>query len=114
METLSIALPALSEAIGLITQPIVLAYLVLGVVMGLSIGVFPIAPDEAAYPKSLENTLLTFLVFAGIYLMLSMTVAILREQVSACPHDTCRNRAGHLRPGPAADGDRGPLPAGKP
>ena len=41
METLSIALPALSEAIGLITQPIVLAYLVLGVVMGLSIGVFP-------------------------------------------------------------------------
>ncbi|WP_424965999.1 tripartite tricarboxylate transporter permease [Dinoroseobacter sp. S375] len=41
METLSIALPALSEAIGLISQPIVLGYLVLGVVMGLSIGVFP-------------------------------------------------------------------------
>ncbi len=41
METLSIALPALSNAIGLISQPIVLGYLVLGVVMGLSIGVFP-------------------------------------------------------------------------
>lgn len=41
METLSIALPALSDALGLISQPIVLGYLVLGVVMGLSIGVFP-------------------------------------------------------------------------
>ncbi|MBF9030550.1 capsule biosynthesis protein [Rhodobacterales bacterium HKCCE3408] len=49
----------------------------------LSIGVFPVPPDEAAYPKAWENTLLTFFVFAGIYLMLSMTVAILREQVSA-------------------------------
>ncbi|MEM9270072.1 MAG: tripartite tricarboxylate transporter permease, partial [Pseudomonadota bacterium] len=41
METLSIALPALGDAIGLIAQPIVLGYLILGVVMGLSIGVFP-------------------------------------------------------------------------
>ena len=49
----------------------------------LSISVAPVAPDEAAYPRALENTLLTFLVFAGIYLMLSMTAAILREQVSA-------------------------------
>ncbi|MEM6388946.1 MAG: capsule biosynthesis protein [Pseudomonadota bacterium] len=49
----------------------------------LSIGVFPVPPDAPAYPKALENTLLTFFVFAGIYLLLSMTVAILREQVSS-------------------------------
>lgn len=49
----------------------------------LSTGVFPVAPDEAAYPRSLENTLLAFLVFAGIYLMVSMTASILKEQVSA-------------------------------
>ncbi|MEM6635323.1 MAG: tripartite tricarboxylate transporter permease [Pseudomonadota bacterium] len=41
MDILSTALPALSDAWGLILQPIVLGYLVLGVVMGLCIGVFP-------------------------------------------------------------------------
>ncbi|WP_300037488.1 tripartite tricarboxylate transporter permease [uncultured Roseobacter sp.] len=41
MEVISVALPALSDAAGLILQPIVLGYLVLGVVMGLCIGVFP-------------------------------------------------------------------------
>ncbi|MEM6728941.1 MAG: tripartite tricarboxylate transporter permease, partial [Pseudomonadota bacterium] len=41
MEILATALPALSDAWGLILQPIVLGYLVLGVVMGLCIGVFP-------------------------------------------------------------------------
>ena len=41
MEFLTLALPALSDAAGLIFQPIVLGYLVLGVVMGLCIGVFP-------------------------------------------------------------------------
>ncbi|MEM0946507.1 MAG: tripartite tricarboxylate transporter permease [Pseudomonadota bacterium] len=41
MDMLSTALPALSDAAGLILQPIVLGYLVLGVVMGLCIGVFP-------------------------------------------------------------------------
>jgi capsular polysaccharide transport system permease protein len=49
----------------------------------LSVGVFPIAPDAAAYPKAFENTLLAILVFAGIYLLISMTVSILREQVSS-------------------------------
>lgn len=49
----------------------------------LSVSVFPVAPDAAAYPKALENTLLTLLVFSGIYLMLSMTASILREQISA-------------------------------
>ncbi|MEM6609745.1 MAG: capsule biosynthesis protein [Pseudomonadota bacterium] len=49
----------------------------------LSISVFPVSPDAAAYPKAFENTLLTLLVFAGIYLLLSMTASILREQISA-------------------------------
>ena len=49
----------------------------------LTISVNPVAPDEAAYPRKLENTLLAFLIFSGIYLMLSMTASILREQVSA-------------------------------
>ena len=49
----------------------------------LSVSVFPVAPDAAAYPKAFENTLLTLLVFSGIYLMLSMTASILREQISA-------------------------------
>ena len=41
MDILLVALPALSDAAGLILQPIVLGYLVLGVAMGLCIGVFP-------------------------------------------------------------------------
>ena len=41
MDFVSVALPALGDAAGLILQPIVLGYLVLGVVMGLCIGVFP-------------------------------------------------------------------------
>lgn len=41
MDLFAAALPALSEAFGMILQPIVLGYLVLGVVMGLCIGVFP-------------------------------------------------------------------------
>ncbi|MEL6523415.1 MAG: tripartite tricarboxylate transporter permease [Pseudomonadota bacterium] len=41
MEILADALPALGEAANLILQPIVLGYLVLGVLMGLCIGVFP-------------------------------------------------------------------------
>ncbi len=49
----------------------------------LSVAVAPVAPDEATYPRAFENTLVVMLIFAGIYLMISMTVAILREQVSA-------------------------------
>ncbi len=49
----------------------------------LSVGVSPVAPDEPTYPRKFENTLLAFLVFGGIYLMLSLTASILREQVSA-------------------------------
>jgi capsular polysaccharide transport system permease protein len=49
----------------------------------LSLGVSPTAPDEATYPRAFENTLVSFLIFAGIYLMVSLTASILREQVSA-------------------------------
>jgi capsular polysaccharide transport system permease protein len=49
----------------------------------LSLSVRPLAQDEAAYPKAFENTLVAMLVFAGIYLMIAMTTAILREQVSS-------------------------------
>lgn len=48
----------------------------------LELGVRPIAPDEPTYPRAFENTLLSFLVFAGLYLMLSITASVLREQVS--------------------------------
>jgi len=49
----------------------------------LSLGVEPVAPDEATYPKALQNSLLAFLIFAGVYLMISLTASILREQVSS-------------------------------
>lgn len=48
----------------------------------LSLGVSPVAQDEPAYPRAFENTALAFLIFAGLYLMISMTGAILREQVT--------------------------------
>ena len=41
MDLLATALPALNDAFGMILQPHVLGYLVLGVCMGLAIGVFP-------------------------------------------------------------------------
>lgn len=49
----------------------------------LSLGVAPIAPDEPTYPRAFENTALALLIFAGIYLMISLTASILREQVAA-------------------------------
>ena len=49
----------------------------------ISRNVEPIAPDAAAYPKAFENTILAFLIFAGVYLMFSLTSSILREQVSS-------------------------------
>ena len=49
----------------------------------ISTTVFPLAPDAAAYPKAFENTLLALLVFSGIYLLVSLTASILREQVSS-------------------------------
>lgn len=49
----------------------------------LSQSVRPIAPDEPTYPRAFENTILAFLIFSGIYLMISLTASILREQVSS-------------------------------
>ena len=48
----------------------------------LSVAVTPVAADDPAYPRAFENTLVVMLIFGGIYLMISMTIAILREQVS--------------------------------
>jgi capsular polysaccharide transport system permease protein len=49
----------------------------------LSLGVEPIAPDEATYPRAFENTLVALLIFSGIYLMIALTAAVLREQVTS-------------------------------
>jgi capsular polysaccharide transport system permease protein len=49
----------------------------------LTISVAPVAAQEPSYPRKFENTVLAFLVFSGIYLMLSLTASILREQVTS-------------------------------
>ncbi|MEJ6479528.1 MAG: capsule biosynthesis protein [Octadecabacter sp.] len=49
----------------------------------LSMGVEPIAPDDASYPRAFGNSVLAFLIFSGVYLMISLTASILREQVSS-------------------------------
>ena len=49
----------------------------------LTVAVEPVAPQEPTYPRRFENTILAFLIFAGIYLMLSLTASILREQVTS-------------------------------
>lgn len=49
----------------------------------LTTSVQPVASQEASYPRKFENTILAFLVFSGIYLMLSLTASILREQVTS-------------------------------
>ena len=49
----------------------------------LSQSVRPVIPDQPAYPRAFENTLLALLIFAGLYLMISITASVLREQVSA-------------------------------
>ena len=49
----------------------------------LTISVEPVASEQPSYPRSFENTLLAFMVFGDIYLLISLTASILREQVSA-------------------------------
>ncbi|WP_397542754.1 capsule biosynthesis protein [Roseovarius salis] len=49
----------------------------------LTVSVQPVASEDASYPRAFENTLVAFLIFAGIYLMISLTASILREQVSS-------------------------------
>jgi len=49
----------------------------------LTVAVKPVASQEPSYPRKFENTVLAFLIFAGIYLMISLTASILREQVTS-------------------------------
>ncbi|QBF30967.1 capsule biosynthesis protein [Thalassococcus sp. S3] len=49
----------------------------------LETSVIPVASQEPSYPRAFENTILAFLVFGGIYLMISLTASILREQVTS-------------------------------
>jgi capsular polysaccharide transport system permease protein len=49
----------------------------------LTTSVEPVPSQEASYPRSFENTILAFLIFAGVYLMISLTASILREQVTS-------------------------------
>ena len=49
----------------------------------LTVAVDPVASEAPSYPRAFENTLLAFLVFGGIYLMISLTASILREQVTS-------------------------------
>jgi capsular polysaccharide transport system permease protein len=49
----------------------------------LTTSVSPVPSEDATYPKSFENTILAFLIFAGAYLMISLTASILREQVTS-------------------------------
>ena len=49
----------------------------------LTTSVEPVASEDPSYPRSFENTILAFLIFSGIYLMISLTASILREQVSS-------------------------------
>jgi capsular polysaccharide transport system permease protein len=49
----------------------------------LTVSVNPVPSEEASYPRKFENTILAFLIFGGIYLMISLTASILREQVTS-------------------------------
>ncbi|MTI00769.1 capsule biosynthesis protein [Roseibium sp. RKSG952] len=49
----------------------------------LTVSVNPVASQEPTYPRKFENTILAFLLFAGIYLLISLTASVLREQVSS-------------------------------
>ncbi|MEY8829486.1 capsule biosynthesis protein [Sedimentitalea sp. XS_ASV28] len=49
----------------------------------LTVSVEPVPSESPSYPSGFENTLLAFLIFSGIYLMVSLTASILREQVAS-------------------------------
>jgi capsular polysaccharide transport system permease protein len=49
----------------------------------LTTRVSPVASQDPSYPRAFEDTVLAFLIFSGIYLMISLTASILREQVSS-------------------------------
>ncbi len=49
----------------------------------LTVSVNPVPSQEPSYPRKFENTILAFLLFTGIYLLISLTASVLREQVSS-------------------------------
>ncbi len=49
----------------------------------LTVSVNPVPGDAPSYPRKFEDTVLAFLIFSGIYLMISLTASILREQVTS-------------------------------
>jgi len=49
----------------------------------LTTSVQPVPSQEPSYPRKFENSILAFLIFSGIYLMISLTASILREQVTS-------------------------------
>lgn len=49
----------------------------------LTTSVRPVVPDDPSYPRAFEDTILAFLIFSGVYLMMSITASILREQASS-------------------------------
>ncbi|QPM88881.1 capsule biosynthesis protein [Pseudooceanicola algae] len=48
----------------------------------LTTSVRPVTPEDPSYPRAFENTLLVMVIMSGVYLMFSLTAAILKEQVS--------------------------------
>jgi capsular polysaccharide transport system permease protein len=49
----------------------------------LTVSVYPVLTQEPTYPRRCESTGLAFLIFSGIYLMISLTASILRDKVTS-------------------------------
>ena len=49
----------------------------------LTVSVIPVISEDPSYPRSFENTVLAFLILSGVYLMISLTASVLKEQVSS-------------------------------
>lgn len=49
----------------------------------LTTAVSPVASQDPSYPRKFENTVVALLIFAGLYLILSLTASILREQITS-------------------------------
>jgi capsular polysaccharide transport system permease protein len=52
----------------------------------LAMVVNPVLPEVSSYPRSFEYTVLAFVIFFAIYMIASLTVSILREQMSYGTH----------------------------
>ena len=48
----------------------------------LTLAVEPVIAESASHPHAFEDTLTVLLILSGIYLLISITASILREQVS--------------------------------